>query len=141
MVQDNHYGTWNAYGNQYWPAEYYIDASGEVRHYTFGEVGYARDEQAVRELLRAAGAHQLPPLMTAHAQLRPRTSATHETYLNPHARGSCSRSVRRAFLRRPRTSARRVGVERQLEGRPQSITPAAGNAAVTAHVQARTSTW
>ena len=28
VVQDNRYGTWNAYGNQYWPAEYLIDADG-----------------------------------------------------------------------------------------------------------------
>ena len=28
VVQDNRYGTWNAYQNQYWPAEYLIDASG-----------------------------------------------------------------------------------------------------------------
>ncbi len=42
VVQDNRYGTWDAYGNQYWPAEYYIDATGEVRHYEFGEGGYAQ---------------------------------------------------------------------------------------------------
>ena len=27
VVQDNRYGTWNAWGNQYWPAEYLIDAT------------------------------------------------------------------------------------------------------------------
>ena len=32
VVQDNRYGTWNAYQNEYWPAEYLIDADGEVRH-------------------------------------------------------------------------------------------------------------
>jgi thiol-disulfide isomerase/thioredoxin len=35
---DNNYGTWNAYENQYWPAEYLVDASGTIRQVTFGEV-------------------------------------------------------------------------------------------------------
>ena len=32
VVQDNRYGTWNAYHNQYWPAEYFIDGQGKIRH-------------------------------------------------------------------------------------------------------------
>src|SRR4029079_12856228 len=32
IVQDNAYKTWTAWGNAYWPAEYLVDASGEVRH-------------------------------------------------------------------------------------------------------------
>ena len=48
VVQDNHYGTWNAYQNQYWPAEYLIDARGQVRHTQFGEGDYKQDEAAVR---------------------------------------------------------------------------------------------
>jgi cytochrome c biogenesis protein CcdA/thiol-disulfide isomerase/thioredoxin len=83
VVQDNHYGTWNAYGNEYWPAEYYIDATGEVRHVEFGEGGYAKDEQVVRELLKSAGATVLPPLMTAHALTPSKQLGTPETYLNP----------------------------------------------------------
>ena len=43
VVQDNHYGTWNAWGNQYWPAEYLIDATGQVRHTQFGEGDYAQE--------------------------------------------------------------------------------------------------
>ena len=63
VVQDNQYGTWNAYGNQYWPAEYLIDARGQVRHVQFGEGDYGGSEQAVRAVLREAGATQLPPLV------------------------------------------------------------------------------
>ena len=37
--------TWNAYGNQYWPAEYFIDAKGEVRYAHFGEGEYARERE------------------------------------------------------------------------------------------------
>ena len=50
VVQDNNYGTWNAYQNQYWPAEYLIDAHGEVRHTQFGEGDYKQGEAAVRAL-------------------------------------------------------------------------------------------
>jgi Thioredoxin like C-terminal domain len=48
---DNEYGTWNAYGNQYWPAEYLIDARGHVREAKFGEGEYSKTENAIRSLL------------------------------------------------------------------------------------------
>src|SRR5271154_2822057 len=40
VVQDNNMGTWNAYGNEYLPADYLIDAKGQVRYATFGEGDY-----------------------------------------------------------------------------------------------------
>jgi cytochrome c biogenesis protein CcdA/thiol-disulfide isomerase/thioredoxin len=57
VVQDNNMGTWNAYGNQYWPADYLIDSSGEVRYTAFGEGDYEKTETAIRALLAEAGAH------------------------------------------------------------------------------------
>jgi cytochrome c biogenesis protein CcdA/thiol-disulfide isomerase/thioredoxin len=82
VVQDNRYGTWNAYQNQYWPAEYLIDAHGQVRHTQFGEGSYKQDEAAVRELLYEAGARHLPPPMTATAVMPSKGLATPETYLD-----------------------------------------------------------
>jgi cytochrome c biogenesis protein CcdA/thiol-disulfide isomerase/thioredoxin len=82
VVQDNRYGTWNAYQNQYWPAEYLIDAHGQVRHTQFGEGSYRQDEAAVRALLYEAGARHLPPPMTAHATMPSKGLATPETYLD-----------------------------------------------------------
>jgi len=55
VVQDNNYGTWNAYGNQYWPAHYFVDARGHVRYAHFGEGDYGHSEQVIRALLREAG--------------------------------------------------------------------------------------
>jgi cytochrome c biogenesis protein CcdA/thiol-disulfide isomerase/thioredoxin len=81
VVQDNDYGTWNAYQNQYWPAEYLIDAQGQVRHTQFGEGDYLQSEAAVRELLYEAGARHLPPPMSAHAILPSAGLDTPETYL------------------------------------------------------------
>lgn len=55
VAQDNDSATWNAYGNQYWPAEYFIDAQGRVRYAHFGEGDYGRKEQVIRTLLAEAG--------------------------------------------------------------------------------------
>ncbi len=83
VVQDNNYGTWDAYQNEYWPAEYLIDAHGNVRHTQFGEGDYRQSEAAVRELLHEAGASDLPPPMTAHAVMPSAGIGSAETYLNP----------------------------------------------------------
>jgi cytochrome c biogenesis protein CcdA/thiol-disulfide isomerase/thioredoxin len=56
VVQDNDLATWNAYGNQYWPAEYLIDAEGQVRETHFGEGDYGKSESAIRSLLAERGA-------------------------------------------------------------------------------------
>jgi cytochrome c biogenesis protein CcdA/thiol-disulfide isomerase/thioredoxin len=82
VVQDNRYGTWNAWQNQYWPAEYLIDSGGEVRHAQFGEGDYKQSEAAIRELLAEAGAKRLPPPTTATAITPSANLQTPETYLN-----------------------------------------------------------
>ena len=56
VVQDNEMGTWNAYGNEYWPADYLIDAKGDVRYAAAGEGDYDQTETAIRALLAEAGA-------------------------------------------------------------------------------------
>lgn len=53
---DNDYRIWRAFNNQYWPAHYFIDASGHIRYEHFGEGDYARSEKVIQELLRQAGA-------------------------------------------------------------------------------------
>ncbi|MGK2933165.1 MAG: cytochrome c biogenesis protein DipZ [Solirubrobacterales bacterium] len=55
VVQDNNFGTWDAYANQYWPAEYFVDADGQVRYAHFGEGEYEEKEGVIRELLAEAG--------------------------------------------------------------------------------------
>ena len=54
IALDNDYGTWNAFGNDSWPADYLIDATGEVRAVTIGEGGYSDAETMIRKLLTAA---------------------------------------------------------------------------------------
>jgi len=55
VAQDNRYDTWRAYGNQYWPALYLIDANGKVVYTRYGEGGYDKTEAAIRQALAQAG--------------------------------------------------------------------------------------
>ena len=78
---DNSYSTWNAYGNQFWPAEYLVDATGTVRHVDFGEGQYAQTESFIRQLLRTANPAVGLPRGTDVADATPTQSTTPETYL------------------------------------------------------------
>jgi thiol-disulfide isomerase/thioredoxin len=80
VAQDNDYATWTAYHNQYWPADYLIDARGRVRLIHFGEGSYAETEQGIRSLLAEAGHARLGAMAKAHVQ-RPDATATPESYL------------------------------------------------------------
>ncbi len=80
VVQDNNMGTWNAYGNEYWPADYLIDAQGHVRYATFGEGDYDKTETAIRALLAEAG-HEVGAKSHPADVIVPSEEATPETYL------------------------------------------------------------
>jgi cytochrome c biogenesis protein CcdA/thiol-disulfide isomerase/thioredoxin len=81
VVQDNNLDTWNAWGNEYWPADYLIDASGDVRYATFGEGDYTKTESAIRVLLAAAGAKGLGTGAQAKHIIVPSSETSPETYL------------------------------------------------------------
>ena len=68
--------TWNAYQNQYWPAEYLIDKRGDIRNEHFGEGEYGRTENQIRELLGEPGAAK-----AELADMTPTELTTPETYL------------------------------------------------------------
>ncbi|WP_158817585.1 cytochrome c biogenesis protein DipZ [Methylocapsa sp. S129] len=53
---DNDYAIWRAFDNQYWPAHYFIDAQGRLRHHHFGEGEYDQSEKIIQQLLAEAGA-------------------------------------------------------------------------------------
>ena len=82
VAQDNEYKTWDAWGNQYWPAKYLIDAKGRVRYVHFGEGDDDKTEAAIRSLLEEAGAEPLggDAKVGADAQAVGK-EATPETYL------------------------------------------------------------
>ena len=53
---DNEYAVWEAFANHYWPALYFVDARGEIRHHHFGEGDYEQSELVIQDLLEDAGA-------------------------------------------------------------------------------------
>lgn len=79
VAQDNDFATWQAYNNQYWPAKYLIDATGEVRYVHFGEGKYEETELAIQSLLEEAGQEVNQAVEAEAAPERKRISP--ETYL------------------------------------------------------------
>ncbi len=51
VLLDSDHGTWNAYGNQYWPRYYLIDTHGYIRYDHIGEGGYDQTEKAIQSLV------------------------------------------------------------------------------------------
>jgi cytochrome c biogenesis protein CcdA/thiol-disulfide isomerase/thioredoxin len=139
VVQDNRYGTWNAYQNRYWPAEYLIDARGVIRHTQFGEGSYKPDEAAVRELLYEAGARHLPPPMGAHATLPSNQLGTPETYLDPNRSQGFAQPLRSgthfyAGVRSPPIN--QFGLHGVWTVGSQSATPTSARASISGGFQA-----
>ena len=56
VAMDNEFAIWRAFKNQYWPAHYFIDAKGQIRHHHFGEGDYDGSERVIQQLLKEAGA-------------------------------------------------------------------------------------
>lgn len=80
VAQDNNYATWNNYNNEYWPAEYLIDAKGNIRRVDFGEGAYTQMEEAIQTLLAQNGKKVIMSLDTI-ADQTPTTQISPETYL------------------------------------------------------------
>src|SRR5262245_26058179 len=55
VVVDNDFAIWRAFDNHYWPALYFVDAMGRIRHHHFGEGEYEESEIVLQMLLREAG--------------------------------------------------------------------------------------
>jgi len=86
IAQDNDYGTWNAYSNQYWPAKYLIDGEGIVRYTHFGEGDYEETDLAIRSLLAELGRRASSPISSSviggsAATATPVRERSPETYL------------------------------------------------------------
>jgi cytochrome c biogenesis protein CcdA/thiol-disulfide isomerase/thioredoxin len=99
---DNNFGTWNAYANQYWPANYLVDREGHVRYVHFGEGQYDRTERAIRTLLGGNTLHRaaLKPDRTPSGRQTPETYLGWER-LSPAYSGSPIEEERMAKYRFP----------------------------------------
>ena len=78
---DDNYATWNAYSNQYWPADYLIDAQGNVRSVHFGEGDYSTMGQLIRQLLQAARPSLSLPSPAGVPDKTPTGELSPETYI------------------------------------------------------------
>jgi thiol-disulfide isomerase/thioredoxin len=55
IVMDSDHAIWNAFDNEAWPALYFVDAQGRIRHHYYGEGAYDQAEQILQQLLAEAG--------------------------------------------------------------------------------------
>jgi thiol-disulfide isomerase/thioredoxin len=62
---DNNYAIWRAFNNEYWPASYFIDEKGKVRHHQFGEGDYEQPEKVIQQLLSESGVGAIEPALVS----------------------------------------------------------------------------
>ena len=90
VAMDNEYRIWRSFNNEYWPAHYFIDATGKVRFHHFGEGGYEESENWIRGLLEEADHKPLPESPTQIAASGAQAAAdsgdvqSPETYIGYH---------------------------------------------------------
>ncbi|ADW69218.1 cytochrome c biogenesis protein DipZ [Granulicella tundricola] len=90
VAMDNDYRIWRSFNNEYWPAHYFIDATGKVRYHHFGEGGYEESENWIRSLLEEANHKPLPGSATqisasgAEAAADSNDVQSPETYVGYH---------------------------------------------------------
>ncbi len=77
VILDSDHGTWNAYGNQYWPRDYLIDTQGYIRHDHIGEGDYDATESAIQSLLAEGAA------LNGTKEISFNTAKSTTTTLNP----------------------------------------------------------
>src|SRR5215831_12888560 len=53
---DSNHSIWQAFHNEHWPADYFVDAKGRMRYHHFGEGDYRKSERVIQALLRENGA-------------------------------------------------------------------------------------
>ncbi len=81
VVIDNGYAIWKAFGNEYWPAAYFVDAEGRIRHHHFGEHDYENSERVIQKLLMEAGNRNVPSGFVTASNAAPLTLSALRTDL------------------------------------------------------------
>ena len=87
VAVDSQQALWRAFGNRAWPAFYFVDANGRIRHRQLGEGRYDQAERMIQQLLREAGRRNVPEDLVApqgegtQAAAGPQAPASDETYL------------------------------------------------------------
>ena len=82
MALDSDYAVWDAFANRYWPALYFVDTEGRIRHHRFGEGDYERSELVIQDLLAEAGATDADAGLVSVAGIGPEAEAAWDDLLS-----------------------------------------------------------
>ncbi|NTX80471.1 cytochrome c biogenesis protein DipZ [Serratia proteamaculans] len=111
---DNNYSIWRAFNNQYWPAHYFIDASGHIRYQHFGEGDYAQSERVIQELLRQAGAKNISTAVSQVAGQGVEQAAGNQAGISPETYLGYARAENFASGKAEQDMVARYGVPENL---------------------------
>ncbi|SPK76090.1 Cytochrome c biogenesis protein, transmembrane region (plasmid) [Cupriavidus taiwanensis] len=112
VAVDSDFRIWHAFNNNYWPAAYFVDARGNIRHHQFGEGDYANSERVIQTLLAEAGRPSasrdvvVPDAQGAQASPDLRHMRSGETYIGY---GQASNFVSPGGIRQDASHAYTVG--------------------------------
>jgi thiol-disulfide isomerase/thioredoxin len=111
---DNNYSIWRAFNNQYWPAHYFIDATGHIRYQHFGEGDYAQSERVIQELLRQAGAKNISSTVSQVAGQGVEQAAGNQAGISPETYLGYARAENFASGKAKQDMVARYGVPANL---------------------------
>jgi thiol-disulfide isomerase/thioredoxin len=116
IAMDNDFAVWRVFDNNAWPALYFIDAEGRIRHHHLGEEDYERSERVIQQLLAGAGSDDLdrelvsPEVSGVEAAADWETLGSPETYVG-YERAERFASPGRVLPDQPGTYADPPGLE------------------------------
>lgn len=85
VATDNDFAIWRAFDNYAWPASYFVDTAGRVRHRILGEGSYDKAEQWIQELLSEADRAPVPGGLVAVTPQGPSVAADEENLESPES--------------------------------------------------------
>ena len=149
VAVDNDYAIWRAFSNQYWPAHYFVDAHGNIRHTHFGEGEYDVSERVIQQLLVEAGTTGLATGLVAASGAGAALASdelhvlSQETYLG-HARadnfaspGGQVQGVAHSYTLPPRLALNEWALDGNWTVGEEGATANAAPARIVFHFQAR----
>jgi hypothetical protein len=150
---DSDFAIWGAFRNRYWPALYFVDADGRVRHQQFGEGEYDQAERIIQQLLAEAGARGIPDELVAadgsgvEAAADWRNLKTPETYTgyerteNFSSRGGAVPDQRRVYTAPARLSLNHWALSGDWEIGKQAAVLNMANGRIVYRFHARDRNW
>ncbi len=148
VALDNDYTLWRAFANEYWPAHYFVDAKGNIRHTHFGEGEYDASERVIQQLLAEAGSAVATDLVAPSAAgaamgsdqlavLSPETYVGHERAEHFASPGGQVPGVERDYAVPPKPALNEWGLGGRWTVGEQDAALTAAPGKIVFHFQAR----